>query len=147
MKDTDKIMLGAFGLSWLLSFTISIILALMLRGYVNGNIENIMIANLQLNGVLFGFTATIFAFVLKRLEGCFVESRMSLAYATTSFVSFFFSISYDFYVLLNVEQALLIFKLLPIGFTLTGIITTVAFIVDITLRMLKKQRQGRGVEP
>jgi hypothetical protein len=141
MKGTDKIILGAFGLSWLLSLILSFIIwAIMVRS-INGDFEKIMIANLQLNGILFGFVATILAFLLKKLVAHNVEMKMSLAYATTAFASFFFSVSFSFFVLLNVEQALPIYKLLPIGFTLTGIITTIAFLVDITLRAIRLEEE------
>jgi len=138
MKVRDRVMLRAISISHLISF---IFLTIFFLGYGSrpSISETTMITTLQLDGVLFGFAATLFAFLLKGKRG--KEARIGFGAAVTSFVSFFFGILYGFISLLNGEGGNPIPWLAAISFTLAGVMTIIASLV------MAGFAEEKGVEP
>ncbi len=111
------------------------------RGSIDLNkIGTALTVNIQLNGVLFGFVATTFACLFKRLTSL-PHLRMSLAYSCCAFFSFWFAILFSFIFLLDygADPAL---TTLPISFTITGIIFAITFLVNITSRVFEQQQSA-----
>ena len=133
MKESHKAFLSAC----LVSMFGSIIwLTLFSLGYpasIPGDIEQILITVLRLNGILLGFTVTLFSFLMRRIKSKF--TKWAFLFVTTALVSFFFAILFGLIALLNGERAQIIVQLLPISFTLTGILTMIAFVVDVGFDM------------
>jgi len=133
MKESHKAFLSAC----LVSMFGSIIwLTLFSLGYpasISGDIEQILITVLRLDGILLGFTVTLFSFLMIRIKSKF--TKLAFLFVTAALVSFFFAILFGLIALLNGERAQIIVQLLPISFTLTGILTMIAFVVDVGFDM------------
>jgi len=100
---------------------------------IPGDVEQILTTLLRLNGVLLGFTVTLFSFLMRRIKSKF--TKWAFLFVTTALVSFFFAILFGLIALLNGERAQIIVQLLPISFTLTGILTMIAFVVAVGFDM------------
>lgn len=129
MKQSERLFLAALGLSIVASLIWLIPLLIGYSTSIPGDIEKILTTVIQLDGVLFGFGAALFSFLLKYTEKPITQ--WGLAYATTAFVSFFLSILFSFIALLNGEQANTVVQLIPISFTLTGVLTIIAFLTVV----------------
>ena len=88
----------------------------------------------------FGFGATFFSFLLTRTEGIITE--WGFAYASTAFVSFFMSILIGLIALLGGDKTNLGGQLLPTSYTLTGILTIIAFLIVVASSKKKKDAVG-----
>lgn len=82
MKANDRLIVGSFFLSSAVSLLWFILLAFGYSKGISGNISEILVTVLHLDGVLLGFGATFFAFLLARTEGIITE--WGFAYATTA---------------------------------------------------------------
>ncbi len=129
MKERDRALVGALVVSQIVSLFWLALLSLGFSESISGDIGQIPVVVLRLNGVLFAFASALFSFLLSRLEVKF--TKYAFLYGTTAFVSFFFAILFGFISLLSGEEANPIVHLVPISFTLTGIFVMIVFFVVV----------------
>ena len=118
---------------FLFSTSLSIILLfIMILGFSTWNYpiktetEQIILVDIRLNGVILSFTIVMFIFIMGRIKTVFYEWALTLA--TASLCSFSLSIFFGFISVLSGSQHEF-YPLLPISFTIVGIMTDVGFLL------------------
>ena len=129
MKEMHRAFITALMVSQIFSLLWLTLFSTGFSETISGDVGQISAVVLRLNGILFGFTAALFSFLLSRIEGRFTKD--AFLYGTTAFASFFFAILFGFISLLSGEKAIPIVHLIPISFTLTGVFIMIVFFVVV----------------
>lgn len=138
-----KVVSKGFGFSMSLAV---ILWLLMILGFSTWNppikteTEQILLVNIRLNGIILSFTIGLFVFIMDRLKPEFYEWALTIA--TASFTSFFLSIFFGFISVLSSTQITIFFPLLPISFTIIGIISDWAFLLYAAYKFKEKKLQN-----
>lgn len=91
------------------------------------DISQYLITNLQIDAVLLGFSATLIVYVMKRELALGLRSEWTLGTAMSVFWAYFFSIMFAFILIPNSKTMSPNYIFIPASFTLTGILTSMAF--------------------
>lgn len=139
MKKQHKFFIMALVASQLFSVMWLLPLSLGYFHAIPGDITSILSVVLRLDGVLFGFSLTVYSFLSTRTEDAFTD--WANAFVAVAFASFFYSILYGFIGLLNGENGSPIATLLAISSTLSGIITLMAFFIQFSVGAETKEEE------
>lgn len=126
LKLLTKGFLFSTSLSMLLSFIMILGFSTFWNYPIKTETEQIILADLRLNGVILSFTIVMLIFIMERIKTVFYE--WALALATASLCSFSLSIFFGFISVLSSSQPVF-FPLLPISFTIVGIMTDIGFLL------------------
>lgn len=88
--------------------------------------EQVILVDVRLNGVILSFTIVMFIFIMERIKTEFLEWALTLV--TASLCSFSLSIFLGFVSVLSGSQ-LVFFPLIPISYTIVGIVTDIGFLL------------------
>jgi hypothetical protein len=139
MNERNKLFSAAFVVSLIIGLASFSILALIQSALAPLPVDatSILTINLQVNAVLYGFSATLIVYTLKRYHEATSKSAMMFAHSIS--VSYVISIASGLICLFNAKNILPLAALIPISFTLTGMITTMAFLNSTILKTTEKK--------
>jgi hypothetical protein len=133
--------IGVITRAWLIAVVVSMLWFLIFAAVFSykseqADITQSLVINLQIDAVLLGFSATLIAYVLKKMEPI---QKWALGAALAVFFSYFLSILFAFILMPNAKTMTAVHSFLPVSFMLTGILTTSAFFYLGVLVTIEKE--------
>lgn len=139
MNGRNKLFSAAFLVSLIIGLALFSILVLLQSAFApfSVNAASILTVNLQVTAVLYGFSATLIVYTLRRSDEATSKSAIMFAHSTS--ISYIISIASGLLCLFNAENMPPLTALFPISFTLTGMIATMAFLHSAIFKIAEKK--------
>jgi hypothetical protein len=137
----DRVVEWAFLVSLLISSIWFLCLAwpFLASGASPTDIPQILTLNLQVNAVLFGFSSTLIIYVLQRFAT--MIPKWAHCFALTVLISYFMSMLFGFICIFGAKNLYPVYALIPVSFTLTGILATIAFLNLAVVKISERQQK------